>query len=426
MSPVGHSQSASAEDAATAGLASNPSALLRAAAATTPDASAFLAPAGRMGTTGRDAVHLDFAQADSQVDRLAGIFRSLGLPHGALLGVNLLAGPEACLTIIALDRAGLTPCLLPVAWEPERLKSVAETLGMAGVVTQTRAGSIRPAEDWRDVAMGYFGLRFLLAYGPEVLDGFLDLDSASASDDGQRPDSGAPQPDSRAGAPAGYVAFSEIPDKPPHAWFRSWEAAAAAARDFVAAARYQPQERIVTLLAQDDHRGLATGMMAALVAGCACEPHGLFDSATLVESLNRGDPVRLVAPGWMEPDLARLDFPGALSGVVLVHEAPVRFKAHTPLSHGVVDALAFGEIALLAQPRDARGRFALSLDRAADTGRSLSVRRDDEGCIQFRGLAAAAALLDGRAPPLQDDDWHDSGFVAEVFAGIVIGVNYRA
>ena len=116
MSPVGHSQSASAEDAATAGLAGNPSALLRAAAATTPDAPAFLAPAGRMGSTGRDAVHLDFAQADIQVDRLAGIFRSLGLPHGALLGVSLLAGPEACLTIIALDRAGLTP--LPFACRP--------------------------------------------------------------------------------------------------------------------------------------------------------------------------------------------------------------------------------------------------------------------------------------------------------------------
>jgi len=426
MSPVGHSQSASAEDAATAGLAGNPSALLRAAAATTPDAPAFLAPAGRMGSTGRDAVHLDFAQADIQVDRLAGIFRSLGLPHGALLGVSLLAGPEACLTIIALDRAGLTPCLLPVAWEPERLKSVAETLGMAGVVTQTRAGSIRPAEDWRDVAMGYFGLRFLLAYGPEVPDGFLDLDSACASENGQMPAPAAPQPDPRTGTPAGYVAFSEIPGKPPHAWFRSWEAAAAAARDLVAAARYHPHERIVTLLAQDDHRGLATGMMAALVAGCASEAHGLFDSATLVESLNCGDPVRLVAPGWMEPDLARLDFPGALTGVVLVHEAPVRFKAHTPLSHGVVDALAFGEIALLAQPRDARGRFALSLDRAAAAGHRLSVRRDDDGRIQFRGIAAAAALLDGRAPPLPDEDWHDSGFVAEVFAGIVIGVNYRA
>ena len=151
---------------------------------------------------------------------------------------------------------------------------------MAGVVTQTRAGSIRPAEDWRDVAMGYFGLRFLLAYGPEVPDGFLDLDSACASENGQMPAPAAPQPDPRTGTPAGYVAFSEIPGKPPHAWFRSWEAAAAAARDLVAAARYHPHERIVTLLAQDDHRGLATGMMAALVAGCASEAHGLFDSAT--------------------------------------------------------------------------------------------------------------------------------------------------
>jgi mycobactin salicyl-AMP ligase len=423
MSPVGHSQAASTDDAAMSGRSSGPSALLRAAAASAPDAPAFLAPAGRMAATGRGGVHLDFLQADRQVDRIATIFRGLGLPPGALFGVSLLAGPEACLAIIALERAGLTPCLLPVAWEPERLKSVAEALGIAGVVTQTRAGGIRLAEDWRDVAMGYFGLRFLLAYGPDVPDGFLDLDAVETPDDG--PEKGQPreQPGLEAGAPAGYVAFSESPGAPPLAWFRNWEAAAAAARDFVAAARLEPRERLVTLLAQDDHRGLTTGMMAALAAGCPCEAHGLFDSATMVESLNSGGPVRLVAPGWMEADLARLDFPGALSGVVLVHEAPVRFKAHTPLSHGVVDALAFGEIAVLAQARDARGRFALSLDRSADIDGSLAVRRDEEGRIQFRGLAAAAAPLDGRAPPAQDDDWRDSGFVAEVFAGIVIGVN---
>lgn len=423
MSPVAHSQSASAEDVATAEQSGRPSALLRAAAVSMPDAPAFLAPAGRMAATGRDAVLLDFAQADREVDRLAGIFRGLGLPHGALLGVSLLAGPEACLTIIALDRAGLTPCLLPVAWEPGRLKGVAESLGMAGVVTQARAGGIRPAEDWRDVAMGYFGLRFLLAYGPEIPDGFIDLDTARAPGDDPGQDRSTERPGAEAAFPAGYVAFSESPGAAPLAWFRSWGAAAAAAQDFLAVASYQPHERIVTLLAQDDHRGLATGMMAALISGCACEAHGLFDSATLVQSLNAGDPVRLVAPGWMEPDLARLDFPGALSGVVLVHEAPVRFKAHSPLSHGVIDALAFGEIALLAQPRDARGRFALSLDHVAESGGSLSVRRDEEGGIQFRGLSAAAAPLDGRAPPVQNDEWRNSGFVAEVFAGIVIGVN---
>ncbi len=423
MSPIAQPQSASAADAATSSASGDafagPSGLLRRLAAEMPDAPAFLASARRGAATGRGGVLLGFAQADARADRLASVFRGLGLPPGALLGISLLSGPEACLAIAGAERAGLIPCLLPVAWEPGRLKNVAETLGLAGVVTQTRAGGLQPAHDWRDVAMGYFGLRFLLAFGPEVPDGFVDLDLAMEHE----PEPFDATDADELAARSGYVSFSESPGGPPVAWFRSWDSAVSAARDFVGAARLQPQERIVTLLGQDDHRGLTTGFLAALLAGSAFEAHGLFDSATLMESLQREDPVRLVAPGWMEADLARLAFPQALTGIVLVHEAPVRFKAHTPLSHGVVDALAFGEIALLAQPRDARGRFALSLDHVVESGDSLSVRRDDEGAIQFRGPGSAAAPLDGRAPPVEEDGWRESGFKAEVFAGIVIGVN---
>ena len=107
---------------------------------------------------------------------------------------------------------------------------------------------------------------------------------------------------------------------------------------------------------------------------------------------------------------------------MLVHQAPVRFKAQTPLTHGVTDALAFGEIALLTQARDARGRFALSLDRPDLDPAMLAVRREADGRIQFRGMAAQAAPLDGRTPPVEADIWRDCGFIAEVFAGIVIGV----
>lgn len=388
-----------------------------------PGATALLPQPGSTEWSGREETSLTNAEAEMAVSRLAAQFATFGLPPRALFGVALPAGPEACLTIAALDRAGLTPCLIPLSWAPEQIGAVVENLGLAGVATQSRVGELNPALEWRDLAMRYFGLRFLTAFGPAVPDGFTDLDAVMAQSGVPAPVSTEPAAD--APGPSGYVSFDRSEgeaDGAPVAWFRSWASARAAAESFVAAAKVAPQERLLTLIAQDDHRGLTTGLMAALVSGCALEAHGLFSSDALAQSLPGAGPLRLVAPGWMEADLARLDFPENLCGVVLVHQAPVRFKAQTPLTHGVTDALAFGEIALLTQARDARGRFALSLDRPDLDPAMLAVRREADGRIQFRGMAAQAAPLDGRTPPVEADIWRDCGFIAEVFAGIVIGV----
>lgn len=401
--------------------ANGPAALFARRALADPGGTALLPQPGCMEWSGREETSLTNAEAEMAVSRLAAQFAAFGLPPRALFGVALPAGPEACLTIAAVDRAGLTPCLIPLSWSPEQFGSIVESLGLAGVATQSRVGELNPALEWRDLAMRYFGLRFLTAFGPAVPDGFTDLDAVMAQ-------SGVPAAisiDTDAPGPSGYVSFDRSEgeaDGAPVAWFRSWASARAAAESFVAAAKVAPHERLLTLIAQDDHRGLTTGLMAALVSGCALEAHGLFSSDALAQSLPGAGPLRLVAPGWMEADLARLDFPENLCGVVLVHQAPVRFKAQTPLTHGVTDALAFGEIALLTQARDARGRFALSLDRPDEDAAMLAVRREADGRIQFRGMAAQAAPLDGRTPPVEADIWRDCGFIAEIFAGIVIGV----
>jgi len=402
--------------------ANGPAALFARRALADPGGTALLPQPGGMQWSGREEISLTNAEAEMAISRLAAQLATFGLPPRALFGVALPAGPEACLTIAALERAGLTPCLIPLSWSPEQIGSVVESLGLVGVATQSRVGELTPALEWRDLAMRYFGLRFLTAFGPAVPDGFTDLDAVMAQ-------SGVPAAISADPAavpgPSGYVSFDQSDGKAdgaPVAWFRSWASARAAAESFVAATDMSPRERLLTLIAQDDHRGLTTGLMAALVSGCALEAHGLFSSNALAQSLPGEGPLRLVAPGWTEVDLARLDFPENLCGVVLVHEAPVRFKAQTPLTHGVTDALAFGEIALLTQPRDARGRFALSLDRPDADASMLAVRREADGSIQFRGMAAQAAPLDGRTPPVEADIWRDCGFIAEVFAGIVIGV----
>jgi mycobactin salicyl-AMP ligase len=399
------------------------SSLLRTSAQLIPGATAFIDQAQRDEWSGRAAGSWTFASADAAATRLARFFISLDLPKRAMVGVCLASGTEVPLVLVALERAGLTACLLPVAWPQEAQAAAVEDLGISCVVTQSKLGSLRPAESWREIAAGYFGLRFILSFGPSVPDGVMDLDGMILEQPSTHPDDDQFSND----LSGGYVSF-DCGGGRPKPYFRTWTSAVASARVFLSAGRFDPSDRIISLLAQDDHRSLTTGLVAALAVGASVEFHGLFSSGPLLESLAHGSPARIVAPGWMEPNLARLDLDPSVRGVVLVHRAPVRFKARAPLTSGVVDALAFGELALLAKPRNARGQFALSLDTpevkdAASHSQLLRVRRDEGGQILFSGLAAEAFPTDRNLSGEKPNGWCSSGYAADLFAGIVIGVS---
>jgi hypothetical protein len=130
----------------------------------------------------------------------------------------------------------------------------------------------------------------------------------------------------------------------------------------------------------------------------------------------------------MEPILANADLPRSVASIVLVHEAPVRFKARGDLSHPVTDVLCFGETALLARARSDSGHLLLSLEDndGRDDGIQglLQTRRDEDGSIDFKGPAAEVYHFSKGAPvvPAQELSWHSSGFKVDLFAGMVIGV----
>ncbi|MDQ4134740.1 MAG: hypothetical protein M3158_01010, partial [Pseudomonadota bacterium] len=88
----------------------------------------------------------------------------------------------------------------------------------------------------------------------------------------------------------------------------------------------------------------------------------------------------------MEATLAKATLPETVASVILVHEAPARFKAKTALKTPAVDVLAFGELAVVAAPRRESGQFSLSLDDTgqgpATTRNLLRIRRNPEGAIE--------------------------------------------
>ena len=99
------------------------------------------------------------------------------------------------------------------------------------------------------------------------------------------------------------------------------------------------------------------------------------------------------------------------------------------LKQRVADLLALGEAALLGKARDSHGRLALSFLASEAPGSSsgslLAARLDENEAILITGLAAEArdcAASEARRP-VPRSEWRKSGFKADVFAGMLIGVS---
>jgi hypothetical protein len=160
---------------------------------------------------------------------------------------------------------------------------------------------------------------------------------------------------------------------------------------FLVARKIESTDRILSLLAPDDLRGLTTGLVASLITGATLESHGLVDGGSLSSACETETPTHLVAPGWMEPVLARANLPAHIVSTTLVHDAPVRFKARGELKRPVTDVLGFGEVALVSRSRSDSGHLMLSLeneDWGNGAGTLLRIRRNEDGTIHFGGTAA--------------------------------------
>jgi hypothetical protein len=397
------------------------SALLAATADRHPDRLAFADQPHREDWSGRPRIAWTYANAQRIIDRLATFLAGLGLAPGAPVGICLPNGSEACVAILAVEQAGYIPCLLPIGWPDETLGRCLEAANVAAVITQGRVAEERPAEAVSRLAARYFGIRFVCAFGPNVPDGVIDLDRAILDTSSHLEACGSAEH-------AGLVTFQRLDDAV-RPVFRPYESYLAAAVSFLVPQRIGAGERILTLLPPDDHRGLTTGLVASLVTGATLEGHGLVESRSLAAALSGEVRTHLVAPGWMEAVFADARLPAHLASVVLVHEAPVRFKARGELTHPVADVLSFGETALLTRARSASGHLLLHLEENAaradgEQDGPLEVRREEDGSLFFGGAAAEVYEFTRGAPaiPTQEPVWRPSGFKVDLFAGTVIGV----
>ncbi|UMY16862.1 AMP-binding protein [Methylobacterium organophilum] len=401
--------------------------LLSATARRHPDRVAFVDPADKAAWSDRPAITWTYAAAAEIVERFARGLRAWRLPPGSRIGLCLPPGSEGALAFLAVEAAGHLPCLLPVSWDEEKLLAAAQSAGLCAILTQSRLGSLALAQRLCGVAARYFGLRYLAAFGPEVPDGVINLD-AMALDGRNLParTEDAPPPPLPCG---GLVSFCGGDPEAP--FYRSSEALVAATAAHLCAARIAPEARILSLIGAQDLLGLATGLAAALVSGASLETLPVFDGQGFARALARPVPTHLVVPAFLERNLAGRDLPESLRSVILARRAPAplgpAIRAGEALRvSSVVDALAFGETALLSRPRGEAGDLGLVLarpDRLALPANLMAMRREGDGRIGFRGRACNAAPLQrGSANPASDENWRATPYALSASEGVVAAV----
>ncbi len=379
--------------------------LLADAARLEPDRPAFRDGPGRDAWCARPSFELNCEIAAEAVRRLAAYLAGLGLEHAARVGICLPNGSEAAMSILAVGEAGLTPCLLDVTASAGELSSAIEAADVRAVITQARLGDELLAEKLCFIAAGFFRLRFLLAFGPNVPDGVVDLDPVLLE---QRPPrsflSGSGDHE---GGP-GLVSFARGSGGK-LALHRSYRSLIAAAAPIVAAAKLRPGERLLTFLPPDDLKGLATGLVAGLIADATVEAHCTFDSAALEDALSSAQPTHLVLPGWMEAALDELPPSTPLRSTILVHEPPLHLDGRPGAASPIVDVVCCSELALLSAGRQRPGAILFSaLCNAAENGAGpslLDVQVTPEDEIALRGPAVATP--DGM--PAHAFEWQSSG-----------------
>ncbi|MDB5592931.1 AMP-binding protein [Enterovirga sp.] len=376
--------------------------LLGRLAAEKPDLPLLRDPDGRETWTGRAPASYSAREAHESVRGLSARMRRLGLPAGSPVGICLAPGSELCLSLLAAEAAGLVPVLLPAALDEDEIGQLVDRVPLAAVVTQGVLGSGRPAATFATIAARRFHVRFLLAFGPDLPDGVVDLGSPAwpARDVAAGP---SPNP--------GVVTFS-AGEGGPVPMFRpslSWLAAAAVT---LAATRWGPGDTVIACLAPDDLKGLATGWVACLAAGATCEIHAPFEPARLAPALARPGRNHLALPGWTEPLIAAAGLAAGARSVLFVHSGLADVPETGPAALGaarLVDAMALGETALFAAERGSAAWRALRSGAAqAPTGRPdlLAVRCGAGGALEVSGPAAVSwPFLAGAARAGSPSEW---------------------
>jgi hypothetical protein len=316
-------------------------------------------PPDRASFTDGTPRRLTYAQADRAIATLAAELQALGLPPASVVALQMPNTAEAVVALLGVIRAGLIAAPIPLLWRKAEASGALATIGARALISGGRIAGIDHGDIALKIAAETFSIRLVLGFG-HLPDGVVPLDEIFAEDSAaQLP------PAQRSGISADHVAVVTFESAPsglvPTA--RSHTELLVAGLGTVLEARIARDGAILGTLMLSSFAALATTVVPWLLTGGLLTLHQPFDPSVLGRQCAQGPFDAIALPGPLVESLAEASLvgdPATAKAIVAVWRSPERQAGSAPWKGeaALIDALAFGEVGLIAMRRGADGRPA--------------------------------------------------------------------
>ncbi|HEX5232557.1 MAG TPA: class I adenylate-forming enzyme family protein [Bradyrhizobium sp.] len=400
--------------------------LFRRVLARQPDALALLDPPNKSRLTGQAPKRLTFAEADRAISALAAHFIEAGLPANSVVAVQLPNTVDFMLTVLAAHRAGLIVALVPLLWRQAELTVALSRTGARAIVTAGKIDGVDHADLAMNAAVEAFSVRHVCGFGSELPDGMASLDQAIAKP------SSTTRTVTQDGRRAALISF-DVTAEGFRAVPRSHLSLVAGGLAVFLESALPLGTTILSAFAPSSFAGLASSLVAWLLAGGTLALHHPFDGEVLEQQINDDGCDTLVAPAPLVMRLAEIEMAmrlPTLRRVIALWRAPEQIASSAPWTvpqATLTDVYLFGEAGLFGARRTADGAPAAILPGPHGAPRDIagsSIAGETlitpHGTLALRGpmvtVAAYAPALPAGDPPAAPPprDYVDTDYAARL------------
>lgn len=332
------------------GGAESLAAIFRANARRTPDALALVDPPDRAAFTHAPPRRLTYAATDLAIGKIAARLDELGLQRGARVALHLPNTVEAVLALLAVQRVGLTPVLLPLAWpSPNCIAALTAVNPKALITADARIGTERLCDRALQFAVDTFSIRFICGFGRDLPDGIVPLDGAFDESADERTITHDADGSALMTFADGAREFSPTE--------RTAAELLVAGLAVVVETELPRSAVILGTMLLSSSAAVACTLMPWLITGGTLALHQPFDAHALAAQMRDVHADTLIAPGAVATDVLAACGAARPQRMIALWRAPERqsaaacWTADLPL----IDVLAFGEAGIIALRRAAGG-----------------------------------------------------------------------
>ena len=362
---------------------------------------------------------LTYAEADRAISTLAARLCRAGLQADTLVAIQLPNTVEAVITLLAVLRAGMIAVPLPLLWRRKEIANALRHLGVKAIITASHVGGFDHTELAADVGAELFPVRLIGAFGDKLPDGVVPLNDvfeATVTPTVPRTMRGGQASEHVAVITFDVAASGLTPIA------RSHSELIAGGLALAQEIGVGPHMSLLAAIPASSFAGLAVATVPWLFGGGTLSLHHGFDARTFAEQ-TLGAVNAAVVPGPALAPLAKAGYLDGLRSTVALWRSPEQLAA-APTWTGtarLIDVSAFGELGIVAVPREADGLPAALPLGHVGTPHDIETARGKTGTLMVRGaMVPQAAFPPGaertQAPYLavDKDGFVDTGFTCKV------------